>query len=75
MNEVEKANNDGDVGGGDAGDDDNGGDETGKYDDWKNKDLKKECEKREIEFAGNASNQALIKLLEADDRGELEEVE
>jgi len=54
---------------------DGAGDETGKYDDWKSKDLKKECKKREIEFVGNASNQVLIELLEADDRGELEEVE
>jgi len=53
---------------------DGAGDEAGKYDELKSKELKKECKKREIEFAGNASNQALIELLEADDRGELEEV-
>ena len=80
VSEADGATNEGDESGaGNEGDgnegngNDGAGDETGKYDDWKNKALKKECKKRNIEFAGNASNQALIELLEADDRGELEE--
>lgn len=48
-------------------------DDTADYSGLKKAELEKECEKRDIEVPAKATVADMIELLEADDRGELED--
>ena len=62
---------------GNEGNDDGDGDEeeAPDYSGLKKEELEKECKKRDIEVPAKATVADMIELLEADDRGELEDDE
>ena len=60
---------------GNEGNDDGDGNDTPDYSGLKKVELEKECEKRNIETPAKVTVADLIELLEADDRGELEDDE